>query len=111
MPSYQQGIQPPTSLGFQPTRWKAPETPTIKGMEWRSPNFGVTRDYGSTPSEVDTKPHRWILPQQKAQSTRKKEEDEEEEGSVTSPSTSRTMQRGRAAYDAFRNFRASRATP
>jgi hypothetical protein len=111
MPSYQQGIQPPTSLGFRPTAWKEPETPAIKSVVWKSPSVGATRNYGSTPNEVDTMPHRWILPQQKAQSQRKKEEDEEEEGSATSPSSSRTMQRGKAAYDAFKTFRASRATP
>jgi hypothetical protein len=110
MPSYQQGIQPPTSLGFQPKKWKEPETPAIKSVVWKSPSVGATRNYGSTPSEVDTMPHRWVYPE-KQLSKRKKEDEEEEEGSVTSPSTSRTMQRGRAAYDAFRNFRASRATP
>jgi hypothetical protein len=109
MPSYQQGIQPPTSLGFQPKKWKEPETPAIKSVVWKSPSVGATRNYGSTPSEVDTMPHRWVYPEK--QLSKRKKEDEEGEGPATGSSGSRTLRRGKAVYDAYRTYRGSRTTP
>lgn len=58
---YQQGIGVPETLGNQPTTWKEPTPTPTKAFSFSPQNTGARRDYGSTPSYVDTVPARWTV--------------------------------------------------
>lgn len=64
MARYQQGIGirdagEVHSTFSAPTMWREPKAPAINRLTFTAPNTGASRNYGSTPSYVNTVPSRW----------------------------------------------------
>lgn len=64
MARYQQGIgvkeasSVPSTFNA-PNTWQEPKAPAINRVNFTPANSGASRNYGSTPSYVDTVPSRW----------------------------------------------------